>query len=240
MTELLIAEEHSQLYDLWIERGIRNISVCHIDFHCDMRGLLIERRLRKARFVWKHDPSMNRLDSGSFLAHAIMKGIVSSLRWVHDDFGGRKCDNLYCVKYETDFSAIPFLVFGRKSWVPFSFSEHNFVDWGGSHPGEVLSIDWDAVAYVDYDESLVRRLTADILDRESTPESIFVARSPEYCHPDRALFDNFITALEKKFKTLAVYLPPKVHPPLVLTRSWNFYHQIEFRMLKKMRKRGIY
>jgi len=45
MTELIIAEEHSQLYDVWLERGYRNLSVCHEDFHCDMRGLLINRRL---------------------------------------------------------------------------------------------------------------------------------------------------------------------------------------------------
>ena len=115
MIELIVADEHSPLYDLWRERGYRNLSVCHVDFHCDMRGLLIDRKQESTLCLAKRS-FMNRIDSGSFLAHAIMNGIVTGLRWVHDDFGGRKYDELYCVKYETDFTALPFLLMDRQSW----------------------------------------------------------------------------------------------------------------------------
>lgn len=240
MTDLFVAEEHSQLYDLWVERGGRQLSVCHIDFHCDMRGLLIDRRRGKARYVWQRDPWMNRLDSGSFLAHAVMQGIVSDLRWVHDDFGGRQYDDLYCVKYETDLSALPFRLPGRPGWVPLAFTEQTFADWGGPRPGEHLCIDWDGVASIHYDEVHSRRLMAAILDRTIQPESIFVARSPGYCHPDPTLFDAFVAGLEKKFKTEAVRLPFRKHPPVRSTGPWNIYHQVEYRILRQMRRLGIY
>ncbi len=134
---LFVAEEHNLLYDLWQSGAGRNLSVCHIDFHCDMRGLLIDRRLGRARFVWRHDPYMNRLDSGSFLAHAVMSGMVANLRWVHDEFGGRKYDELYCVKYETDFSALPFRFAGGEKWVPLRFTEQTFANGGGPGRGSI-------------------------------------------------------------------------------------------------------
>lgn len=237
---LFVAAEHSPLYDIWQEGGYRNISVCHVDFHCDMRGLLIDRRLSKARFVWRNDPFMNRLDSGSFLAHAVMNGIVTSLRWVHDKLGGREYDKLYCVKYETDFSALPFRFPAHKNWVPLNFIEQTFADWGGPRPGEYLSLDWDALAFADYEEHHIRDLMAEILDREFTPEGVFVARSMEYCHPAKALFDEFIQGLEKKFATSAVRIPDKFSPPLTPTLSWQIYHQVEHLVLRGMRNRDIW
>src|SRR5665647_2645966 len=118
MNDLIIAEEHSQLYDLWHERGARNLSVCHIDFHCDLRGLLVDRRRGQACFVGKHVPYIHLLDSGSYLSHAVMNGIVTKLRWVHDDFGGRKYDYLHCVKYESDASALLYHLLPKQGCVP--------------------------------------------------------------------------------------------------------------------------
>ncbi|MFA5516561.1 MAG: hypothetical protein WDA20_09770 [Desulfuromonadales bacterium] len=240
MTALIVAEEHSQLYDVWIERGRRNLSVCHVDFHCDMRGLLIDRRRGRARFVWRNDPFMNRLDSGSFLAHAVMNGMVGNLRWVHDEFGGRKYDDLYCVKYESDFSALPFRFSGGGKWAPLRFTEQTFADWDGPQPGEYLSLDWDALAFAGYDEQRIRRLMAEILDREFTVEGVFLAHSLEYCHPEKALFDEFVARLEQKLKSLAVRLPNRLPPPLGPSLPWKIYHQLEHLILRKMRRRGIY
>jgi hypothetical protein len=241
MLELIVAEEHSQLYDLWLERGSRDLSVCNVDFHCDMRGLLIDRRRGEARYLWQNDPRLNRLDSGSFLGHAVMNGIVSNLRWVHDCFGGRKHDSLYCVKYETDFSALPYLLLNRKSgWVPISFQEQMIINWDGPRRGEHLSIDWDGIAFADYDEDRIRRLMKEILNRNFEPESIFLARSPEYSHPDGALFDEFIVALEEKFNTKAFILPAKRHLPLRLPLQWKLYHHVEHCILRQMRKLNIY
>jgi len=240
MAELIVSDEHSPLYDLWIKHGHRNLSVCHVDFHCDMRGLLIDRPNKRARYVWQSDPYMNRLDSGSFLAHAVMQGIVTRLRWVHDDFGGRKFDDLYCVKYESDFTAIPFKTTGRDKWVQLDFIERTFADWQGPMHGGHLSIDWDGLAYAEYDEKRICRLMAEILDREFSTDFIFISRSPEYSHPNRDLFSSFIEELEKKFQTRAVYLPPKKHPPLNPGLPWKIYHLIEHSILRLLRKLGIY
>ena len=240
MTELIVAEEHSQLYDLWLERGAQNLAVCHVDFHCDLRGLLIDRRRGRARFVWQHIPYIHRLDPGSFLSHAVMNGIVTRLRWVHDDFGGRKYDDLWCVKYETDFSALPYRLLSGKRSVPLTYIEQTFADWGGPQAGEYLDIDWDAIAFHEYDEKHIRRLMAEILERDFRPEGIFVARSPEYSHADRKLFDEFIAGLEKKFKVKAVHMPPYQPPSQQLSVFWRFYRKADQFLLKQLRKLGIY
>ena len=103
MPEILIAEEHYQVYQVWLERGVRDIAVVHIDFHCDMRGLLINRRREVAYWTSKHEAEF--IDDGNFMSHAIMNGIVSSIRWVHDTHGGRRHDFGGTVKYESDITS---------------------------------------------------------------------------------------------------------------------------------------
>jgi len=237
---LYVAEEHGPLYDLWQEQGCRNLAVCHVDFHCDMRGLLIDRRHARARYVWQNDPFMNRRDSGSFLAHAVMNGIVSSLRWVHDEFGGRRHDMFYCVKYETDLSALPFRIRAGKSWVPLNYVEQTFTEWEGVRPGEFLSLDWDGLAFPAYREDHIRGLMSEILDREFTPAGVFVAHSVTYCHPEKALFDEFIARLEEKFATEAVPLSDQGQAPPALSLAWRIYHQMEHVVLRGMRMRNIW
>jgi hypothetical protein len=205
-----------------------------------MRGLLIDRRFGQARLVWQCDPWINRLDSGSFLAHAVMNGIVTNLRWVHDDFGGRKYDDLYCVKYETDLSALPFRLAGRGKWVPLTFKEQTFAEWDGPHPGEHLCIDWDAIANIEYGETKIRRLMSEFLNRELKVGCVFVARSPDYCCPDRSLFEDFVSVLEKKLNVQAQRITYEQHSPAQPSMAWNIYHQIEYRILRQMRKWGVY
>jgi len=240
MTELIIAEEHSQLYDLWLNRGDRNLAVCHVDFHCDMRGLLIDRRLGQACFVDRRIPYIHRLDSGSYLSHAVMNGIVTKLRWVHDDFGGRTFDYIHCVKYETDFSALPYRLLGKKQCMPITYEEQTFADWNGPQPGEHLDIDWDGIAFAGYDESHIRRLMAEILERDFEPESIFMARSPDYCHPNLKLFEEFIAGLEKKFNIKAVQIP--FARPVLPHASifWDIYRKVDQYILNQIHKMGFY
>lgn len=240
MTELIIAEEHSQLYDLWLERGDRNLAVCHVDFHCDMRGLLIDRRLGQACFVGQHIPYIHRLDSGSYLSHAVMNGIVTKLRWVHDDFGGRTYDYIHCVKYETDFSAFPYRLLGKKQCMPLTYAEYTFTDWNGPQPGEHLDIDWDGIAFADYDENHIRGLMAEILERDFEPESIFMARSPDYCYPDQNLFEEFIVGLENKFNVQAVRMPCCRPVPPHASIFWDVYRKVDRCILKQIHKMGCY
>lgn len=240
MTELIVAEEHSQLYDLWLERGYRDLTVCHVDFHCDMRGLLIDRRHGRACFVEQHIPYVHRLDSGSYLSHAIMNGIVTDLRWVHDAFSGRKYDYLHCVKYETDLSALPYRLRSKNRFVPVTYSEQTFDDWGGPKPGEHLDIDWDGIAPMDCDEKKSRRLMKEILDREYNPESIFVARSPGYCNPDRLLFEEFIEGLESKFNVHAIRIPPVETVEPARSIFWDLYRRVDRSILKLIHRMGAY
>jgi hypothetical protein len=88
MVEIIACEEHDQVYEIWRQRGLRNLRVTHVDFHCDMRGLLIDRPRQQAYFIGA--PAARRVDPGNFLAHAIMEGTVSALRWVHGPYGGRR------------------------------------------------------------------------------------------------------------------------------------------------------
>ena len=240
MTEIFVAEEHSQLYDLWLERGARNLSVCHVDFHCDLRGLLIDRRLGQACFVDRRIPYVHRLDSGSYLAHAVMNGMVTDLRWVHDDFGGRSYDYLHCVKYETDFSALPYRLLGNRELRPVNYAEQTFAQWQGPRPGEYLDIDWDGIAFADYREAHIRRLMAEILERDFQPECIFLARSPDYCHPNELLFEEFIAGLEKKFSVQASRLPFCRPAPPPASLFWDCYSKVDRCIYKLIRMMGLH
>jgi hypothetical protein len=243
MTEIFVAEEHGQLYDLWTERGERNLSVCHIDFHCDMRGLLVNRRRQKAYFVRTRDQHILRRDSGSYLAHAIMEGMVSSLRWVHDCFGGRKYDSL-TVKYETDLSALPTRLahrFGRTAEVELDYKELTFDSWTGTKNGEHLDIDWDGIAFRAYDPERIQQLTARVLDQEYLPPPcIYVFYSPGYSYPDRKLFEKFIVGLEEKFDTTAQELPPYEGPVMYGSDIWTTWKEWKIRFARQFRKVGIY
>lgn len=239
MTELIVAQEHSQLYDLWIQNNEKDLSICHVDFHDDMRGLLIDRKFGTARFVSSHIPHIYMRDPGSFLSHAIMEGIVTKLRWVHDEYGGRKYDS-QVVKYENDLTALPYLFLPAKK-VKIQFSEHTFKDWGGVREGEHLDIDWDAIAFRDYELPHIRSLMSEILDRNYPADMprVYLVLSPDYCHPDIKLFDKFIRLLEKKFNTIAKHLPD-YQPMLEISKFWNLYRKIDNRTMRLIRKLGFY
>lgn len=239
MVEFIVAQEHSQLYDLWVENGEKNLSICHVDFHCDMRGLLIDRKRGKARFVSAHIPYIHMRDPGSFLAHAIMEGIVTKLRWVHDEYGGRKYDSSV-VKYEGDLTAIPYRLLGARE-VGIQFSEHTFKDWGGVRDGEHLDIDWDGIAFRRYETPHIRSLMTEILDRNypvNMPR-VYLVQSPDYCHPDVGLFEEFIGLLEKKFGTRAKRLPD-YQPMKRISNPWELYRRFDQIMTKVIRKLGYF
>ncbi|MBL8091741.1 MAG: hypothetical protein KF758_18080 [Anaerolineales bacterium] len=239
MTELIIAQEHSQLYDLWIQNGEKDLSICHVDFHDDMRGLLINRKYGTAQFVSRHIPYIHMRDPGSFLSHAIMEGIVTKLRWVHDEHGGREYDSPV-VKYESDLTAMPYLLLPAKK-VKIQFSEHTFKDWGGVQSGEHLDIDWDGIAFPDYDLPHIRALMSEILDRNYPADMprVYLVLSPDYCHPDMKLFDEFLHLLEKKFNTTAKHLP-KYQPVPEISKFWMLYRKIDTRAERLIRKFRFY
>jgi hypothetical protein len=144
------------------------------------------------------------------------------------------------VKYESDFSALPYRLLGKKQCMPVTYAERTFTDWDGPQPGEHLDIDWDGIAFADYDETLIRRLMAEILERDFEPESIFMARSPDYCHPDQNLFEEFIVGLEKKFNVQAVHIPYCRPAPPHPSIFWDSYRKVDQCILNRLHRLGVY
>ncbi|MEL6961274.1 MAG: hypothetical protein AAFO01_00875 [Pseudomonadota bacterium] len=210
MPELIIAEHHEQVYSVWQDRGMHDLKLAHVDFHCDMRGILIDRRQGRAFFTSHSETTY--IDRGNFLAHAVMMGIVTDLRWVHDQHGGRGYDSGPVVSYETDLLAPYYRHVHRRSGrkdVPLTFRESLLDDWEGLRPGEQLDLDWDALASIEYEPSLRKSLAAHFLERdfEVTPDVTFLVYSPGYSDPDRSFFEGFAQQLAGKFNADITRLP---------------------------------
>ncbi len=198
-------ESHEQALGIWRQNGTRNAKLLHIDFHCDQRGLLINRKRQRAYKIWTRFP---QTDEGNFLKHAVLEGIIRQMRWVHDDPGGRK-DDVKSVKYETDISALIHrvgLMLTRRAGVPFQYEVMKTQDWLDIEPGEILDIDWDYFAAVEYPRESVQPRINDFLSRQFShiPDETIVCYSPEYSHPTRQEFHEFIAELASRFNATVV------------------------------------
>jgi hypothetical protein len=225
LREILIAEEHDQVYRVLLERRVQNIAIAHIDFHCDMRGLMIDRLRGVAYMVSRYEAKF--IDDGNFLSHAIMNGLVSSIRWIHDPFGGRRHDFVGCVRYESDFTAAVHGVLHRLrggNEVSIAFEESSFRDWDGVRPGEYLDLDWDALASIYYQPSYIRKLMDNFLNREFVviPETTFLVYSPGYSYQDRNMFERFAASLKEKFSARIVRLPKPIKGSESSFHDWSF------------------
>lgn len=215
--ELFVLEEHDQVYDFWRREGLRGLSVTHVDFHCDMRGLLIDRRRHTAAFVGR--VSERRVDPGNYLAHAIMEGTVAAVRWVHGAHGGRRYDT-GTVRFETDLTALPLRIrHAVKPYreVPLAFEEPVVDDWDGDVDGQHLDIDWDTFALKGVAPEAVDQATGDFLARDfaGRPEAIFLVFSPHYSRPERDRFEAFAGTLAGRFSARIVRVPlPADYPPV--------------------------
>ena len=160
MRKIFVVEYHDQVLELWRAEAISSKQVLHLDFHCDLRGLLINRRTQRAHRIWDRFPGV---DEGNFLTHAILEGAISGVRWVHDEPGGRQHD-LKTVKYESDLTAFfhRYLIAKRKEQgVPIHYEVIPNSEWTGLNPGELLDIDWDFFASKEYAiESIGQRVEA--------------------------------------------------------------------------------
>jgi hypothetical protein len=240
LAEIVVCEEHSQVYETWRERGSMGLRVAHVDFHCDMRSLFIDRRSQTAYFIGDAADRTPRMDSGNFLAVALMRGVVTSVRWVHDRHGGRRYD-AGTVKYESDLTAITHRVRHRRrdgQRRPVSFEEVGLDRWGGPRPGEQLDIDWDGLASIDYETEYARRLVEEFLACEwaSVPETTFLVYSPGYSNPDRGFFEEFIERLSERLSATVRRLPPPrlapglPKPPKALDRRERLKHDLVLRL----------
>jgi hypothetical protein len=210
MPTIFIAEHHDQVLAFWKERHMTDLDVVHFDFHCDMRGIMIDRKAGNAFFVSHQDTTF--VDKGNYLAHAVMDGRVTKLTWVLNENAGRRCDTGPVVSYESDALA-PLLhrkhqqIGGRK--VPLTYRQCLDADWGGMEPGQQLDLDWDALASVTYDEETQKRYIDAFLakDFQHIPDITFLVYSPGYSNPERSLFHAFGEALAEKFGAQIETLP---------------------------------
>ena len=220
MTTIYVAAEHHRVHWLWEEQGARDLRLCHVDFHCDMRGLLIDRAAQRATVYDPHERGF--VDQGNFLMHAVMGRTVTGLRWVHDRFGGRRYDH-GTVRYTTDLRP-RMSRRDRAGWVPLAFSEEALDGWTGPEEGEHLDLDWDALHNALYAPAKCRALQRRFLDTPFAhrPEQVTFIYS--YCssHHDDAAFEAFLEALARKLEARVERLPPlppehstvDPHPPL--------------------------
>lgn len=223
MTTIYVAAEHHRLYWHWKETGERDLRLSHVDFHCDMRGLLIDRARQEA--VVDRPVELEHVDQGNFLVHAICEGMVGGLDWIHHDVGGRPHD-LGTVRYSTDLRT---RVLGRPTtgWMPLAYRERSLASWEGPRPGEHLDLDWDALACRSYSLDTVRRLQREFLAKDFAhrPETVYFIYS--YCssHIDDEAFESFLDQLRRKLDARVERLSPlpaehsnQEHDPPMATR----------------------
>jgi len=243
-------ERHHELLDLWRTQPTTARRTVHLDFHCDMRGLLINRHTGQAYRIRDRFPD---LDQGNFLTHAVLEGHVAGVRWVHDEPGGR-VDDIGTVKFETDLSALPHRLAIALRTVPGIPLEYDVVcsrDWEGLREGEHLDIDWDYFASTEYPvESIPDRIAAFWQhSSEVAPGEAYICYSPEYSHPSRPLFAQFVQTMADRFGSSVVALETpstdsapnrrtirNVVPPAVYRHARAGYH----RTARALKTRGVF
>ena len=205
MTTVYVIETHDQLLDLWREQEQSALRVTHLDFHCDMRGLLIDRWLGTARRIPDRFPEP---DQGNFLTHAILDGHVASVRWVYDTPGGRAWD-VGTVKYATDFSARRWRKVSAEGSVPLKYEHTTFALWEGLQDEDWLDIDWDVFASTEYTyDSIATRANQFFkYNLRWKPQHISVCYSSGYSHPSRNEFKRFIGRIADYFSAEIITLP---------------------------------
>jgi hypothetical protein len=246
---IYVVEQHDQVLGLWRAQRASSLRVLHLDFHCDMRGLLIDRQAQRAYRIWDVNPAVGQ---GNFLTHAILEGRVSAIRWVHDEPGGRRYD-VGTVKYVTDLTALPhrwILALRGERGAPIRYEVVAYADWTGLVEGEYLDIDWDFFASVEYSADTIQGRVESFLERgfSTVPDQVYVCYSPDFCHPSRVWFQRFVTDLARILEAEVVEVQPSpgasatgVHyqryvPPALFRLARRVYYSASL----GLRKRGIY
>jgi hypothetical protein len=251
MSILYVAERHDQVLSLWRAQETRSLRVLHLDFHCDMRGLLVDRIHQRAYRYWNRYQAP---DFGNFLAHAILDGHVQAVRWVHDMHGGRQYD-VGTVKYTTDLTALPhrlLLAINGDHGTDVNYEVIQYSDWTGLLEGEHLDIDWDFFASTDYPADTIGERAQAFLERDFpiVPPQTSICYSPDYSHPSRDLFWRFINSLADIFQAEVKELEPEpsgqATEPMSFYRRWlpaPLYHSARRKyhdLILGLKRRGLY
>lgn len=184
MANLILASDHSTLLHHWRHEGKRQRKLLHLDGHCDLRGAVFDAQGQLTSTIKK----VTSLDQGNFLLHAGLEGLVSSIRWVHDDLGGREMD-IGTVLFEEDLnrSYRNFLKPLRRPVENASlhFEIIHYDHWKGFDPDEELDLDWDFFAAPGRTPEQLDQLTESFLNtyKNSLPQIIYLVASPEFSTP---------------------------------------------------------
>jgi hypothetical protein len=243
---IYVLEHHDRLLELWREQDRREIRLVHVDFHDDLRGLLVDRSRGKAHPIGALARGQAPPDPGNFLAHAVMDGRLRSVLWVHGDPGGRAWD-MGIVRYESDWLALHHRLahrFRRGAEYALAFRELPLDGWAGCAPGDLLSVDWDCFASVLLDDAGLEARVKAFLERlgDTEPEETYVVYSPEYSHPSLGSFRGLVDELGRRFGQPVTWLSPglqegRIEPRLPADRLPRDPLR---RLILLLRRRGFY
>ncbi len=253
MSILYEMETHDQLLQLWRLQNATGLSIAHLDFHCDMRGLLID---RQAQLVY---PTTNceRVDEGNFLMHAVKEGRVKSIIWTHHIPGGRQYD-VGTIKYATDLTSQPLLWLLKlkgQQGISIHYDVMEFTRWTGLTGNEFFDIDWDFFASKNYPLNTIDSRVESFfnMDFGCVPKHTSVCYSPRYSHPTRDQFEMFVQRIAEKFQAEIVRLPVPKSTALniknpgkmsLLKRCCHLFiyqfRHIHYEMTLWLRSKGIY
>lgn len=236
---IYLFQEHQELLPFWREHGIREINLWHFDAHCDMHGLLVDRRNAYGRIL----PGLENLDCGNFISFAVKEGIVKEITWIYDQYGGREKDSSH-VKYSSDLSAVPFLIKDYFRPAPKHALQYNVMDFNDIRRLETgenghLDIDWDVFALKDKPENERDRTINAFLDIDfaTVPSHIYVTYSADYVSPTRKEFTDFVGKLQRKFEASVVECAyPEVHDAVPSAVTNKYLHGIKWRFKKYLHR----
>lgn len=244
MTTIYVIKNHHELLRLWQSRGSRGVRLLHVDFHDDLRGLLVDRRRGKAWSAGVFRECADPPDDGNFLAHAVLDGLVRDIHWIRGRVGGRVYDSSI-VWYESDWAAIPHRLahaFRRGREVPLTFRETVYEEWEGTAGNACLDIDWDFFASVELSPKGLSDRFAEFLGKieSAEPPEIYFCYSPGYVHPSREEFQWVIEQLSEQYACRPVWphsyfldTLPETKPPGTRLSPKN-------RLIRYFRKRDFF
>lgn len=204
--KLYAFDQHDQLLHIWREIGATSLNVVHVDFHCDMRGLLVDRERQQG---WQIPEVRQTLDEGNYLRYAIFEGIVSSVTWVHGTPGGRLYD-VHTVKYTSDWSSrFNQQAINESAPIPLPYQEVEMSQWPGIEGPAFLDIDWDTFADLSLPKSEIDQRVQQFLEKPLGNELLGVAicYSQHHSHDTRAQYNSFVRQMAERLEAEIVTVP---------------------------------
>ncbi len=248
---IYVVEEHHELFYLWRELEFKNTRILHLDAHCDMHNLLIDRKNNLCHPL----PGLKKIDCGNFISFAVREGMVNEIKWIYDKYGGRKNDTTH-VKYTTDLTVIPHLVknlFFSPEKYPLRYTAHLFDDVNcfEIEKDVHLDIDWDFFALESKSSSEIQNSIDLFLEYnfKIIPDHTYVSYSSDYVLHSRREFDDFVLRLKDKFKADIIKysypLPKEEEEPSRIIRykrgiNRRLNRYVRFPFKKVLNRVGVY